>query len=114
MTDYEYLRLLTENRVGWIEYDRPTLNAFNWQMFDELHRSVQRFLTDAGVRVIVLASALVRFFSARAKIAEFEGIGEDGMRDWVEMVHSLAQTLRHSDNRCWPRSTAPPSAAAWK
>jgi|GEM_PF-2243556 hypothetical protein len=29
MTDYEYLGLLTENRVGWIEYDRPPLNAFN-------------------------------------------------------------------------------------
>ena len=97
MSEFEHVRLRTENRVGWLEYDRPPINAFNWRMVDEVHRGVQQYLADAGIRVIVLASALQRFFSAGAEIAEFEDIGEAGMRDWTEMVHGLARTLRHSD-----------------
>ncbi len=96
MSEFEHVGLRSDKRVGWVEYDRPPINAFNWKMVDEVHRGVQQHLADAEVRVIVLASALQRYFSAGAEIAEFENIGEAGMRDWVEMVHGLVQTLRHS------------------
>ncbi|MDP6872786.1 MAG: enoyl-CoA hydratase/isomerase family protein [Alphaproteobacteria bacterium] len=97
MTDFEHVQLDIENRVGWLAYNRPPINAFNWKMVREVHQGVQRYLADDGVRVIVLASALERFFSAGAEIAEFDDLGGAGMRDWVEMVHELAQTLRHSE-----------------
>jgi enoyl-CoA hydratase/carnithine racemase len=97
MSEFEHVRLRTENHVGWLEYDRPPINAFNWKMVAEVHEGVRQFLADDGVRVVVLASALQRYFSAGAEIVEFEGIGETGMRDWVAMVHGLVKTLRHSD-----------------
>lgn len=28
----QYLKLRTESRVGWLEYNRPPINAFNWEM----------------------------------------------------------------------------------
>jgi enoyl-CoA hydratase len=97
MTEYQFVQLQVVNRVGWLNYNKPPINAFHWQMVDEVHRGLKQYLDDAEVRVIVLGSALERFFSAGADIATFEGIGEAGMRDWVKMVHGVARTLRHSD-----------------
>ena len=30
--NFKYLNLNIEDRVGWIEYNRPPINAFNWEM----------------------------------------------------------------------------------
>ena len=97
MTEYQYVRLQIENRVGWLDYAKPPINAFHWDMVDEVHRGLKQYLADREVRVIVLGSALERFFSAGADIAGFQDIGEAGMRDWVNMVHGLARSLRHSE-----------------
>ena len=32
MDDFEFLRVSIVDRVGWIEYNRPPVNAFNWEM----------------------------------------------------------------------------------
>ncbi len=97
MTDYQYLELKTMNRVGWLEFARPPINAFNWDMVAEVQRGVDQLLADGEVRVIVLASALESYFSTGAEIAVFDGIGTDGMADWITMLHRLVPTLRHAD-----------------
>lgn len=97
MTDYQYVQLQVVNRVGWLDYAKPPINAFNWRMVEEVQRGLRQHLADGSVRVIVLGSSLERFFSAGADIAEFDGIGETGMRAWADMVHGVAQTLRRSD-----------------
>ena len=84
------------NRVGWLDYSKPPINAFHWQMVDEVHQGLKQYLADREVRVIVLGSALDRFFSAGADITVFQGIGETGMRDWVNTAHEVARTLRQS------------------
>jgi hypothetical protein len=33
--NHKYLKVRTEDRVGWIEYNRPPVNAFNWEMLRE-------------------------------------------------------------------------------
>lgn len=96
MTAYQFVQLQVVNRVGWLNYNKPPINAFHWQMVDEVHQGLKQYLADGEVRVIVLGSALERFFSAGADIATFQGIGETGMRDWVNMVHGVARTLRQS------------------
>ncbi|MBL6952861.1 MAG: enoyl-CoA hydratase/isomerase family protein [Alphaproteobacteria bacterium] len=96
MTEYQFVQLRVVNRVGWLNYDKPPINAFHWQMVDEVHRGLKQHMADREVRVIVLGSALEKFFSAGADIASFKNIGEAGMRDWVNMVHDVARTLRHS------------------
>ena len=97
MAEYRFIQLQVVNRVGWLNYAKPPINAFHWEMVDEVHRGLKQFMADGAVRVIVLASALERFFSAGADIAAFQDIGEAGMRDWVDMVHGVARTLRHSE-----------------
>ncbi len=39
--DYQYLRVRTENRVGWLEYNRPPINAFNWEMLREMPAALE-------------------------------------------------------------------------
>jgi enoyl-CoA hydratase/carnithine racemase len=97
MTKYQHVKLQVINRVGWLDYARPPINAFNWTMVSECHSGLRQHLADREVRVIVLGSALARFFSAGADIAEFDGMDETGMRAWVDMVHGVARTLRRSD-----------------
>ena len=55
--DYQYLRLRSENRVGWLEYNRPPINAFNWEMLREMPAALEALQKDSQVRVIVVASS---------------------------------------------------------
>ncbi len=97
MTEYQYIQMQVVNRVGWLNYNKPPINAFHWRMVDEIHQGLKQHMADGEVRVVVLASALEGYFCAGADIAAFKGIGERGMRDWVGLVHGVARTLRHSD-----------------
>jgi enoyl-CoA hydratase len=94
--NFEYLRIRTENRVGWIEYDRPPVNAVNWEMLKELPRALDGLVADDGVRVIVFASALDKFFSVGADLKLFDGLGPDGMKEWMTHTHYLVGRLRAS------------------
>lgn len=90
----EFVRTSVVDGVGWLEFDRPPVNAFDEQMVGETLVALQRFDASADVRVVVLASAVERYFSAGADLAVFAGIGEEGMRRWVEQVHEVARTIR--------------------
>ena len=61
--EYKYLNLSIENRVGWIEYNRPPINAFNWEMLREVPAALEKSLQNQDVRVIVFASAIEKYFS---------------------------------------------------
>lgn len=90
----DHVRLSVVRDVGWLEFNRPPINAFNEQMVQETILGFQRMERSADVRVIVLASALDRYFSAGAELQIFEGIGTDGMREWVRLVHQVVTTIR--------------------
>jgi enoyl-CoA hydratase len=72
--NYEYLRVKNENRVGWIEYNHPPLNAFNWGMLREVPAALEALLDDSQVRVIVFASAIEKYFNVGADLKVFDGI----------------------------------------
>ncbi len=84
-------------------------------MVDETHDAIAAALGDPEVRVLVLASALPRYFSAGADLQVFKGIGQDGMRRWAERCHDdRAPAARLRPSRCSPPSTAPRWAAGWR
>lgn len=91
---FDFLNLRTADRVGWIEYDRPPVNAVNWEMLEEIPRALDACLDDPEVRVVVFASALERFFSVGADLTLFDGLGRDGMREWMTRCHDLVRRMR--------------------
>lgn len=91
-----HVRTTVTDQVGWIEFDRGPVNAFEWTMVRQVAEALDRFERDPEVRVVVLASALERYFSAGADLDTFRGIGEQGMDDWCELVHGIVARLRGS------------------
>src|SRR5215510_8908695 len=90
------IRFTNERSVGWLEFDRPPVNAFTREMVDEVHDALAATLADPAVRVVVLASAVERYFSAGADLHVFKGIGQDGMRRWALRCHDIVRLLRTS------------------
>jgi enoyl-CoA hydratase/carnithine racemase len=90
------IRFTNKNRVGWLEFDRPPVNAFTREMVDEVHDAIVATLADPAVRVIVLASAVERYFSAGADLNVFKGMTGEGMRTWANRCHDIVRLLRGS------------------
>ncbi|MBT3535733.1 MAG: enoyl-CoA hydratase/isomerase family protein [Rhodospirillaceae bacterium] len=97
MAEYKHIALHVENRVGWVDFDRPPINAMHPDMVREIHQGVRQYHDDEQVRVIVLGSAMARFFSTGADIAVFKTMSRDELVDWADMAHDLVRTLRQSD-----------------
>ena len=69
----------------------------NWEMVREIHAGEQDHLDNPDVRVVVLGSALARYFSTGADIVVFKDMSKAQMIDWADMVHDLVRTMRQSD-----------------
>jgi enoyl-CoA hydratase/carnithine racemase len=93
---YEFLKTAVEERVAWIEYQRPPLNAIDWKMLGEIPSALNAFLQDDGVRVIVFASALEKYFSTGADLKVLQAMGQEDMRRWVQTCHSIVRQLRRA------------------
>jgi enoyl-CoA hydratase/carnithine racemase len=91
---YEFLSARVQDRVGWIEYRRPPLNAIDWKMLAEIPAALEAFLRDADIRVVVFASALEKYFSTGADLRVLKAMGAEDMRRWVETCHSIVRQMR--------------------
>lgn len=93
---YEFLKVGVADRVAWIEYRRPPLNAFDWKMLREVPSALDACLADSGVRVIVFASALEKYFSTGADLRVLQEMGPTEMREWVQICHALVRQIRQA------------------
>ena len=96
MSQTAFIQSTVDARVGWLEFNRPPVNAFTREMVDETHDAIAAALSDPAVRVLVLASAIPRYFSAGADLHVFRDIGQGGMRGWAERCHEIVRLLRGS------------------
>ena len=92
--NYEFLKTSVEDRVAWLEYRRPPFNAIDWTMLREIPVALDELLRDASVRVIVIASALEKFFSTGADLRVLAAMPPGEMRKWVEICHGLVRQIR--------------------
>lgn len=91
-----FIRPSIVRHVGWVDFNRPPVNAFNHQMVDETHDALAAALADPEVRVIVLGSALDSYFSAGADLKVFKGMTGEGMRRWALRTHDIVRMMRTS------------------
>ncbi len=95
--DFRFLKVRVEGPVGWLEYNAPPVNAFGWDEFHEILPALRQLLGDARVRVVVIASALEKYFGAGADLNAFDAFGAKEMRDWIAECHRLVEVLRTAD-----------------
>ena len=91
---YAQLKVHRADGVGWLEFHRLPRNAFNWEMLREMPVALEELLTAADVRVIVIASAIDRYFSTGADLTVFQGMTQEGVASWIETCHSLVRQMR--------------------
>lgn len=91
---YAHLEVHRTDGVGWLEYCRPPRNDFNWEMLHELPAALDELLMAADVRVIVIASAIDRYFSTGADLTVFQGMHQEGVASWVKACHALVRRMR--------------------
>jgi enoyl-CoA hydratase/carnithine racemase len=96
MDQADGVRIGIVNRIGWIEFNRPPVNAIDWTMLAAIHDRLAAALADPQIRVAVLASALPAYFSAGADLQAFKDIAGHDMRRWVESCHRIVRLLRES------------------
>jgi enoyl-CoA hydratase len=93
---YDFIRFSIVHAVGWLEFNRPPVNAFTRAMADETHDCIAAALANPKVRVVVLASGVEKYFSAGADLNTFRGLSPESVRDWTERCHAIARLLRGS------------------
>jgi enoyl-CoA hydratase/carnithine racemase len=96
LMEYKNIKVSVEGKVGWIEYNRPPRNAFNWEMLREVPAALEAFLKDSQIRVIVFASAIEKYFSTGADLRVFDGIDTKSMGEWVSICHDLVTQMRRA------------------
>jgi enoyl-CoA hydratase/carnithine racemase len=83
-------------RLGWIAYDRPPMNAFNWEMLTAVQPALEQHLADPEVRVIIFTSAVEGFFSVGADVSLLAAFKPGDPERWVDICHSLVRAMRAS------------------
>ena len=91
---FRFLKISAQNEVGWVEFNRPPINAFNAEMVAEFAQALDELLGKVQPRVVVLASALDKYFSVGAELQVLEDLGAEGMKTWVASVHGITKKLR--------------------
>ena len=94
---FRHFVIRIEDSIGWLEYNRPPVNAFDWEMMREAPPALRALIDAPAVRVIVIASALEKHFSSGADLKVFRKVRGPRMREWVGICHEqLVPLLRGS------------------
>jgi len=93
---FEFVRTSVVNRVGWMEYNRPPINAFPRQMVDETHDAMAELIASPETSVVVVASAVEKYFSSGADLDAFANSDLPAMKSWMEKCHQIVALLRNS------------------
>jgi len=80
----EYSR---EDGIGFITLHRPPANSYDYGVIEELQRAVDAAANDAGARVVIVRSALDRFFCGGADIKAFSESSPDRNMDMCRLAH---------------------------
>jgi enoyl-CoA hydratase/carnithine racemase len=80
-------------------------NFLKLRKLREVPAALDDLLNDPQVRVIVFASANEKYFSTGADLKVFDGIGVEGMQEWVSVCHGFVNKMLtfvlHPPMRVW-------------
>jgi enoyl-CoA hydratase/carnithine racemase len=83
------VEFVREGSVGYVVLNRPPANSYDAGFVEELDRAVRQAEEDPEVRVVVVRSALERFFSAGADVRAFSENPPERNMDLVRRAHQV-------------------------
>lgn len=81
----EYTR---EDSLGFITLNRPPANSYDYDVIDELRRAIEAAAADTGARVIIVRSAIDKFFCGGADIKTFSENPPERNMDMCRLAHN--------------------------
>ncbi|HXG42085.1 MAG TPA: enoyl-CoA hydratase/isomerase family protein, partial [Dehalococcoidia bacterium] len=78
-----------EAGIGYIILNRPPANSYDYAFMDELGRAVAAAADHPDVKVVIVRSALDRFFSAGADVKAFSENAPERNMDMIRLAHHV-------------------------
>jgi enoyl-CoA hydratase/carnithine racemase len=79
--------------VGLISLNRAPANAYDWNMLKELADAIRRSREDASVRVVVIRSALPKFFCSGADISTLKDSDRAQFANFLTVAHETVDQI---------------------
>lgn len=90
---YQFYRVSVEEHVATVTMDRPPVNAFSRQMYEEGVHLFQQLGSDPEVWVVVLTGAGERAFCAGNDVAEFQEQDPAAVESHIALTSEFFRTL---------------------
>ena len=85
-----------ENGLAWISFNRPRANAYDLAFHEAFAEAIDRANADPEVRVVIIQSAVEKFFCAGADIHVFAKSDRDTNRRMVERARANLAAIESS------------------
>ncbi|OGA61546.1 MAG: hypothetical protein A3G81_06815 [Betaproteobacteria bacterium RIFCSPLOWO2_12_FULL_65_14] len=85
-----------EQGVASISLNRAPANAYDWQMLSDLARAVRQAREDANARVVVVRSALPKFFCTGADISTLKDSDRAQFANFLTLAHETVDTIQRT------------------
>lgn len=82
-----------ENSVGVMTLNRPPANAYDWDMLRDLAQAVRMVRDDAAVRVVVVRSAMPKFFCTGADISTLKDSNRAQFANFLTVAHETVDAI---------------------
>ena len=82
-----------EQGVGLLTLNRAPANAYNWDTLRRMSDAVRRAREDAAVRVVVVRSALPKFFCSGADIATLQESDRAQFANFLSLAHETVDLI---------------------
>jgi enoyl-CoA hydratase/carnithine racemase len=82
-----------EQGVGVISLDRAPANAYDWQMLRDLAQAIRQAREDGNVRVVVVRSALPKFFCSGADISTLKDADGAQFAGFLTLAHETVDMI---------------------
>ncbi len=82
-----------EQGVASISLNRAPANAYDWQMLNDLAQAVRRAREDPGARVVVVRSALPKFFCSGADISTLKDSDRAQFANFLTLAHETVDMI---------------------
>ena len=91
------VRFSSENGIGRITFDRPPANAYVLEFHEQFNTAVERADADDATRIVIVGSAVPKFFCAGADVKAFASNTTDDNKKMVDAARMVLARIEASN-----------------
>ena len=95
---FQFLGITVEEKIAFLNINRPPVNALGKQLLDELEQAIQSFQDNKDVKVIVITSAIPNVFIAGVDLKEMSQLSTpDQILEVIRKGQSVFNRIERSE-----------------